>query len=85
MQRRHFAAIALPHIKSGKAVALAVTSATRSSQLPDVPTVAESGVAGTKNFEAVGWLGLMAPSRRPPRRRSSTASWRARPAFGALR
>ncbi|MDQ0015087.1 tripartite-type tricarboxylate transporter receptor subunit TctC [Variovorax boronicumulans] len=57
---------ALPHIKAGKAVALAVTSATRSSQLPEVPTVRESGVAGTKNFEAVGWLGLMAPRGTPP-------------------
>ncbi|WP_026283857.1 tripartite tricarboxylate transporter substrate binding protein [Variovorax paradoxus] len=57
---------ALPHIKSGRAVALAVTSAKRSSQLPDVPTVRESGVAGTKDFEAVGWLGLMAPRGTPP-------------------
>src|SRR3954468_11327124 len=57
---------ALPHIKSGKAVALAVTSATRSSQLPEVPTVRESGVAGTASFEAVGWLGLMAPRGTPP-------------------
>ncbi len=57
---------ALPFIKSGKAVALGVTSATRSSQLPDVPTVRESGVAGTQNFEAVGWLGLMAPRGTPP-------------------
>jgi tripartite-type tricarboxylate transporter receptor subunit TctC len=57
---------ALPHIKAGKAIALAVTSATRSSQLPEVPTVRESSVAGTKNFEAVGWLGLMAPRGTPP-------------------
>ncbi|WPG37665.1 tripartite tricarboxylate transporter substrate binding protein [Variovorax sp. EBFNA2] len=57
---------ALPHIKSGKAVPLAVTSATRSSQLPDVPAVRETGVAGTKDFEAVGWLGLMAPRGTPP-------------------
>ncbi|QOF78512.1 tripartite tricarboxylate transporter substrate binding protein [Variovorax sp. 38R] len=57
---------ALPHIKSGKAVPLAVTSATRSSQLPEVPAVRETGVAGTKNFEAVGWLGLMAPRGTPP-------------------
>jgi tripartite-type tricarboxylate transporter receptor subunit TctC len=56
---------ALPHIKSGKAVALAVTSAKRSSQLPEVPTVRESGVAGTRDFEAVGWLGLMAPRGTP--------------------
>ncbi|MDB5957578.1 MAG: putative Bug-like extracytoplasmic solute binding receptor, family [Ramlibacter sp.] len=52
---------ALPHIQSGRAVALAVTSATRSAQLPNVPTVAESGVRGVQGFEAVGWLGLMAP------------------------
>lgn len=52
---------ALPHIQAGRAVPLAVTSATRSPQLPDVPTVSESGVAGLKGFEAVGWLGLMAP------------------------
>ncbi|MBT2335930.1 tripartite tricarboxylate transporter substrate binding protein [Variovorax paradoxus] len=56
---------ALPHIKSGRAIALAVTSAKRSSQLPDVPTVRESGVAGTRDFEAVGWLGLMAPRGTP--------------------
>ena len=57
---------ALPHIKSGRAIALAVTSAKRTSQLPDVPTVRESGVLGTKDFEAVGWLGLMAPRGTPP-------------------
>ena len=57
---------ALPHIQSGRAIPLAVTSATRSSQLPDVPTVAESGVPGTQGFEAVGWLGLMAPHGTPP-------------------
>lgn len=52
---------ALPHIQTGRAIPLAVTSAKRSSLLPDVPTVAESGVPGTRGFEAVGWLGLMAP------------------------
>ncbi|MGQ2994817.1 tripartite tricarboxylate transporter substrate binding protein [Variovorax sp.] len=57
---------ALPQIKAGKAIPLAVTSATRSSQLPEVPTVRESGVAGTRDFEAVGWLGLMAPRGTPP-------------------
>jgi tripartite-type tricarboxylate transporter receptor subunit TctC len=56
---------ALQHIQTKKAVPLAVTSATRSSQLPDVPTVHESGVPGLKNFEAVGWLGLMAPRGTP--------------------
>ena len=56
---------AMPHIQSKRAVPLAVTSAQRSSQLPDVPTVAESGVPGLKGFEAVGWLGLMAPKGTP--------------------
>jgi tripartite-type tricarboxylate transporter receptor subunit TctC len=56
---------ALPHIQSKRAVPLAVTSATRSALLPNVPTVAESGVPGVKGFEAVGWLGLMAPRGTP--------------------
>jgi tripartite-type tricarboxylate transporter receptor subunit TctC len=46
------------HIKSGKLRALAVTGATRSAQLPDVPTVMESGVP---NYEAYVWMGLLAP------------------------
>lgn len=57
---------ALPHLQSKRAVPLAVTSAQRSSQLPDVPTVRESGVPEFKDFEAVGWLGLMAPKGTPP-------------------
>ncbi len=57
---------ALPHIQSQRAVPLAVTSATRSSQLPDVPTLRESGLPEFKDFEAVGWLGLMAPKGTPP-------------------
>lgn len=56
---------ALPHIQSGRAVPLAVTSASRSALLPQVPTVRESGVPGLKDFEAVGWLGLMAPRGTP--------------------
>jgi tripartite-type tricarboxylate transporter receptor subunit TctC len=56
---------ALGNITAGRAVPLAVTSATRSSQLPDVPTVRESGIKGLQNFEAVGWLGLMAPTGTP--------------------
>lgn len=56
---------ALQHIQSKKAVALAVTSATRSPQLPDVPAIREAKVPGLKNFEAVGWLGLMAPRGTP--------------------
>ena len=52
----------LPHAKSGKLRALAVGSSTRSSFLPDVPTVAESGYPG---FEAVGWIGIAAPAKTP--------------------
>ncbi|KAB2893475.1 MAG: tripartite tricarboxylate transporter substrate binding protein [Burkholderiaceae bacterium] len=57
---------ALPHIQSRRAVPLAVTSAQRSSLLPDVPTVRESGLPALRDFEAVGWLGLMAPKGTPP-------------------
>ena len=49
-------------IKAGKLKALAVTSAQRSAALPDVPTVAESGLAG---FEASSWFGLLAPAGTP--------------------
>ncbi len=53
---------ALAHIRSGKLRALAVTSSQRSSELPDVPTVAESGYP---NFEAITWFGLVAPAGTP--------------------
>jgi len=56
---------ALGNIQAGRAIALGVTSATRSSQLPDVPTIAESDVPELQGFEAVGWLGLMAPKHTP--------------------
>ena len=49
-------------IKAGKLRALAVTSAQRSSALPDVPTVAEAGLPG---FEASSWFGLLAPAGTP--------------------
>lgn len=55
-------ASALPHIKSGKARAIAVTTAQRIPQLPDVPTIAESGYAG---FEGVGWSGIVLPAGTP--------------------
>jgi len=51
------------HIKAGKLRPLAVTGSTRSPQLPDVPTVAEQGVAG---YEAYVWMGLLAPKGTPP-------------------
>jgi tripartite-type tricarboxylate transporter receptor subunit TctC len=50
------------HIKAGKLRALAVTGATRSPQLPEVPTVIESGVPG---YEAYVWMGLLAPKGTP--------------------
>ena len=52
----------MPHIQSGKARAIAVTALTRSTFLPDVPTIAESGIPG---FAAPGWVGLFAPARTP--------------------
>jgi tripartite-type tricarboxylate transporter receptor subunit TctC len=52
----------MPHVQAGKLKAYAVTSATRYSILPDLPTVAESGVPG---YEAVGWFGLLAPAKTP--------------------
>jgi tripartite-type tricarboxylate transporter receptor subunit TctC len=53
---------ALPHVKSGKLKALAVTGAQRAVLAPDIPTVAESGLAG---YEAYGWYGFAAPARTP--------------------
>jgi len=54
----------MPHIKSGRLLALAVTSAQRSAALPDVPTIEEA--AGLKGFEASSWFGLLAPAGTPP-------------------
>jgi tripartite-type tricarboxylate transporter receptor subunit TctC len=54
----------LQHIKAGKLRALAVTSLTRSSALPDVPTLDEAGVKG---FEATAWFGLYAPGNMDPK------------------
>ena len=51
------------HFASGKLKPLAVTSAARSPQLPQVPTVAESGFPG---FEAYNWVGVFAPAATPP-------------------
>ena len=52
----------MPHVHSGKLKALGVTGARRSQTLPDLPTVAESGLPG---YEAVGWFGLLAPAATP--------------------
>ena len=53
----------MPHVRAGKLRALAVTSAKRSVTLPDLPTVAETGLPG---YEAIGWFGLLAPAGTPP-------------------
>lgn len=52
----------LPHLKTGKVRALAVTSSKRSPALLEVPTVTESGVPG---YEAIAWQGLLAPAGTP--------------------
>ena len=54
---------ALPFVKDGKLVALAVSTAKRSSALPNVPTIAESGLPG---FEYSLWVGMFAPAGTPP-------------------
>jgi len=54
---------ALPLVKDGKLRALAVTGAKRSPAVPDIPTIAESGVPG---YGAVGWIGAVAPAGTPP-------------------
>ena len=53
----------LPHVRTGKLKALGVTDSKRSSLLPDVPTVAESGVPG---YEAANWWGIAVPAGTPP-------------------
>jgi tripartite-type tricarboxylate transporter receptor subunit TctC len=50
---------ALPHIRAGKLRALAVTSAKRSEGLPEVPTIAESGLVG---YDSTQWYGVLAPA-----------------------
>jgi tripartite-type tricarboxylate transporter receptor subunit TctC len=48
----------LPHVRAGNVRVLAISTPHRAPQIPDVPTVAESGVPG---FDALGWLGIVAP------------------------
>lgn len=55
-------ALAIPHLKSGKLRALGVSSAKRSAELPDVPTIAEAGVPG---YDATQWLGFAGPKGLP--------------------
>jgi tripartite-type tricarboxylate transporter receptor subunit TctC len=53
---------AIPLVKAGKLRAIAVTTSTRAPGLPDLPTVAESGLPG---FEVAGWYGVMGPAKLP--------------------
>ena len=54
---------ALPHVKSGRLRALAVSTARRSPAAPEVPAIAESGVPG---YDYASWIGLLAPAKTPP-------------------
>jgi tripartite-type tricarboxylate transporter receptor subunit TctC len=57
-----FTPTALPHMKTGKLRALAVSSATRSALAPELPTLAESGLAG---YQVIGWNGVHVPKATP--------------------
>ncbi len=52
-----------PHVKAGRLRAIAVSSPQRAASIPQVPTIAESGLPG---FEVVGWYGVLAPARTAP-------------------
>ena len=54
--------VSLPHVKSGKLRALAVTSSARSRFVPELPTMIEAGIAG---YEVIGWNGVHVPLRTP--------------------
>ncbi|MBM3374146.1 MAG: tripartite tricarboxylate transporter substrate binding protein, partial [Betaproteobacteria bacterium] len=53
---------AMPHVKSGKVRPVAVTTTRRSQAMPELPTIAESGVKG---YDAATWYGLLAPAGTP--------------------
>jgi len=55
----------IPMVKAGKLRALAVSSSQRMPSMPDIPTLAESGVKGLEGFEADQWYGLVAPAGTP--------------------
>lgn len=56
----------MPHHAGGRIRALAVTSKERSAAYPDLPSIAESGVSSLKDFEVIGWYGMLAPAGTPP-------------------
>ena len=55
-----------PHIDSGRLRPLAVTTSKRAAELPNVPTVAESGLTGFGGFDAPAWWAIIAPAKTPP-------------------
>jgi tripartite-type tricarboxylate transporter receptor subunit TctC len=55
----------LPHVQTGKIKLLAVTSRQRFAPLPELPTLAESGVPELKEFEAIAWNGIVGPASTP--------------------
>ena len=55
--------VALPHVRSGKVLALATTTARRSPLAPEIPTMSEGGIEG---FEMATWYGMLAPAGTPP-------------------
>jgi tripartite-type tricarboxylate transporter receptor subunit TctC len=55
--------VALPHVRSGKVLALATTTAKRSPLAPEIPTMSEGGI---KDFEMATWYGMLAPAGTPP-------------------
>ena len=57
--------VAAPHIQSGKLRAIAVTSPQRLASMPDVPTVAESGVPELKEFQVQSWQAIFVPANTP--------------------
>src|SRR5687767_14374267 len=59
---RHTVAVLSPFIASGRLPGLAVSSATRSSAMPDVPTLSEQGFPG---FSGLSWWGIFAPAGTP--------------------
>jgi tripartite-type tricarboxylate transporter receptor subunit TctC len=54
--------LVLPHVNAGKLIPLAVTSLTRSRAIPNLPTIAESGIPG---FDVTAWFGVLAPASTP--------------------
>jgi tripartite-type tricarboxylate transporter receptor subunit TctC len=57
--------VAGPHIQSGKLRAIAVTSAKRIGSMPNVPTIAESGIAGLTDFDVQSWQAIFVPAGTP--------------------